>query len=542
MDFKVAGTAGRHHRPADGHQDHGRLRPTCCGRRWRRRARPGCRILASMAEALAEPRAELSPYAPQVLSDQDRLRPDRPHHRQGRRDDPRPRGGVRLQDRHRGGRLRPHLRLERRDAARAAAQRIEEMTRPIGVGTSTATASVVKTAEFGAFIEIRKGTDGLLHVSRISPGVRIDSDRPGAARRGDIVTVEVTEVDTERGRIAPQAGLQAGERRRDHGRGDRRPLQGAVPERRPGRRPRARGAATAPGAAPAPAAAARTAGAAARAAVAESPHRRRRRDDECGAAGTSLPGRDDADASAAAARSSPSAAISTRRRSCWCTGSAAPGARGAGPDGSRRSSGVVALDLPGFGRSPPLPGGGFDLERVGAALPRRSIAARARAPAAGRALARRRRRASLRRRAAGSGARARARGAGRPDRDRRRAPVLAAATAAPRRPRRDAPAEPPRRWPGAAAPGAALAARGRPRALRAASVLLVRGAARAAPAGRGHRDRLRRPARPASTGSRCRRSSSGASTTGSSARGDRAAGRRCPTGASSSCPDRPRAR
>ena len=28
-------------------------------------------------------------------------------------------------------------------------------------------------ADFGAFVELRKGTDGLLHVSRVTPGVRI---------------------------------------------------------------------------------------------------------------------------------------------------------------------------------------------------------------------------------------------------------------------------------------------------------------------------------------------------------------------------------
>jgi polyribonucleotide nucleotidyltransferase len=59
----------------------------------------------------------------------------------------------------------------------------------------------VKTADFGAFVEIRKGTDGLLHVSRVAPGVRIDTIEQ-VLSKGDIVSVEVTEVDAERGRIA----------------------------------------------------------------------------------------------------------------------------------------------------------------------------------------------------------------------------------------------------------------------------------------------------------------------------------------------------
>ena len=60
---------------------------------------------------------------------------------------------------------------------------------------------VVKIAEFGAFVELRKGTDGLLHVSRVAPGVRIDS-ADQVLQRNDIVSVEVTEVDVDRGRIA----------------------------------------------------------------------------------------------------------------------------------------------------------------------------------------------------------------------------------------------------------------------------------------------------------------------------------------------------
>ena len=105
--------------------------PTCCARRWRRRATLGCASSTSMAEALAEPRTELSAYAPQVRHDQDRVRPDRPHHRQGRRDDPRPRGGVRLS---RSTSRRTASSASTPRAARCGEgcrERIEEMTRPI---------------------------------------------------------------------------------------------------------------------------------------------------------------------------------------------------------------------------------------------------------------------------------------------------------------------------------------------------------------------------------------------------------------------------
>ena len=38
-------------------------------------------------------------------------------------------------------------------------------------------AKVVKTTQFGAFVELKKGTDGLLHVSNVGPG-------PGRPHRG----------------------------------------------------------------------------------------------------------------------------------------------------------------------------------------------------------------------------------------------------------------------------------------------------------------------------------------------------------------------
>jgi polyribonucleotide nucleotidyltransferase len=59
---------------------------------------------------------------------------------------------------------------------------------------------VVKTTTFGAFIELVKGTDGLLHISNVSPGQRVDSVED-VLNRGDEVSVRVVEVDRERGRI-----------------------------------------------------------------------------------------------------------------------------------------------------------------------------------------------------------------------------------------------------------------------------------------------------------------------------------------------------
>jgi polyribonucleotide nucleotidyltransferase len=59
---------------------------------------------------------------------------------------------------------------------------------------------VVKTTTFGAFVELSKGTDGLLHISNVSPGNRVDTVEE-VLNKGDEIAVRVVEVDRERGRI-----------------------------------------------------------------------------------------------------------------------------------------------------------------------------------------------------------------------------------------------------------------------------------------------------------------------------------------------------
>ena len=59
---------------------------------------------------------------------------------------------------------------------------------------------VVKTTTFGAFVELAKGTDGLLHISNVSPGERVESVED-VLNKGDEINVRVVEVDSERGRI-----------------------------------------------------------------------------------------------------------------------------------------------------------------------------------------------------------------------------------------------------------------------------------------------------------------------------------------------------
>src|SRR5438270_1344875 len=81
----------------------------------------------------------------------------------------------------------------------ALGDRIRSMTKDVEVGDEF-TGKVVKTTAFGAFVELSKGTDGLLHISNIAPGRRIDTVEE-VLGKGDELSVRVVEVDRERGRI-----------------------------------------------------------------------------------------------------------------------------------------------------------------------------------------------------------------------------------------------------------------------------------------------------------------------------------------------------
>ena len=109
--------------------------------------------------------------------------------------------------------------------ADACIERIRAMTKDVEVGDVYTGAKVVKTTTFGAFVELTKGVDGLLHVSALGPG-RIERVED-VLNRGDLVDVRVVEVDKARGRIglrmlgdeseaaeAEDNGAGAGRRRR----------------------------------------------------------------------------------------------------------------------------------------------------------------------------------------------------------------------------------------------------------------------------------------------------------------------------------------
>src|SRR3712207_301202 len=80
------------------------------------------------------------------------------------------------------------------DAAIAAIQALTKEPEP----GDEYTGKVVKTTDFGAFVELKKGTDGLLHVSNVGPG-RV-AHIEDVISRGDVLDVKVLEVDKARGR------------------------------------------------------------------------------------------------------------------------------------------------------------------------------------------------------------------------------------------------------------------------------------------------------------------------------------------------------
>jgi polyribonucleotide nucleotidyltransferase len=154
-------------------------------------------ILGRMAEALAEPRTELADHAPRISSVV--INPEFIGMVIGK-------GGETIRglesdfdvqiDIGEDGTILVYA--TEGTNADAAISAITALTKSPEVG-DTYTGKVVKTTEFGAFVELKKGTDGLLHVSNVGPG-RVAHIEDVMAR-GDIVDVIVQEVDKDRGRI-----------------------------------------------------------------------------------------------------------------------------------------------------------------------------------------------------------------------------------------------------------------------------------------------------------------------------------------------------
>lgn len=153
-------------------------------------------ILGEMANAITAPREELSEFAPRLLTM--KIHPDKIREVIGK-------GGATIQ----GITKETGTQIDIQDdgtiviasvnaaAAQAAKARIEQITSDVEPGRIYE-GKVAKIMDFGAFVTILPGKDGLVHVSQIS-NERVEkvSDK---LKEGDVVKVKVLEVDKQ-GRI-----------------------------------------------------------------------------------------------------------------------------------------------------------------------------------------------------------------------------------------------------------------------------------------------------------------------------------------------------
>jgi len=154
------------------------------------------RILGIMAETLAKPREDLSPYAPRMFTI--RIKPDKI------RDVIGPGGkiirgiieqtGVKIDIEDTGI---VTIASPDEDSAAKAIDIIKKLTKDVEVGESYL-GKVKKVIDSGVVVELLPGTDGFVHISQLSDGyIKKTSD---VAREGDELLVKVIDVEPS-GRI-----------------------------------------------------------------------------------------------------------------------------------------------------------------------------------------------------------------------------------------------------------------------------------------------------------------------------------------------------
>ncbi len=153
-------------------------------------------ILGEMAKAISAPRAELSEYAPRIIAI--KINPERIRDVIGK-------GGATIRalteetgctiDIEDDGTVK--IASADNNAAQEAVRRVKQLTADVEVGMIYE-GKVAKLMDFGAFVTILPGKDGLVHISQISrERVENVGDK---LREGEIVKVKVLEVDKQ-GRI-----------------------------------------------------------------------------------------------------------------------------------------------------------------------------------------------------------------------------------------------------------------------------------------------------------------------------------------------------
>ncbi|MBW1889011.1 MAG: polyribonucleotide nucleotidyltransferase [Deltaproteobacteria bacterium] len=147
-------------------------------------------ILGKMLEALDKPRQDISPFAPKIIII--KINPDKIREIIGP-------GGKII----RGIQSETNTRVEIDDAGivkiaatsaeegAAAEQAVLEITREPEIG-ATYEGKVVKTTDFGAFVQIMPGTDGLVHISQLA-NYRVNKVTD-VVKEGDMLKVKVLEI------------------------------------------------------------------------------------------------------------------------------------------------------------------------------------------------------------------------------------------------------------------------------------------------------------------------------------------------------------
>ncbi len=153
-------------------------------------------ILKKMLETIPEPRKELSPYAPKILTMT--INPDKI------RDVIGPQGrvinkiieetGVKI-DIEQDGRI--YIASVNHEANLRAKQIIEDLVREVQVG-QTYLGTVKRVEKYGAFIELFAGKEGLCHISQLAEERVAKTE--DVVHVGDKILVKVTEID-EQGRV-----------------------------------------------------------------------------------------------------------------------------------------------------------------------------------------------------------------------------------------------------------------------------------------------------------------------------------------------------
>jgi polyribonucleotide nucleotidyltransferase len=153
-------------------------------------------ILGAMAKTLKEPRSEMSPYAPRIITIQVRQKEIGkiigPKGATIRDIEEQSGASVSIDD---DGVVT--IAAVGSEAGQKAREMVEALVQEAEVG-KTYTGKVKTTTAFGAFVEILPGVEGLIHISELQHGRTERTE--DVVKKGDVVTVKLLEVD-DRGRM-----------------------------------------------------------------------------------------------------------------------------------------------------------------------------------------------------------------------------------------------------------------------------------------------------------------------------------------------------